>query len=337
MKKSKTILASIKKKEAIIWGCVVVVAVGFIVGVTLAQDQGLPKPPTPIYAGPTNATYDTGVSAGQANNTVTAKPAVSLTDAENSLQQTICNAFPTTASSLPTGMLNIAVLLPSNFDAQVGSLGDSVTFGTITTNIMMTYKNNKYFQCLVHGKNCLLNFTANFGNGVSEPGVINLSFTGDIVSYVPQNLASSGNYGVRFNPYYGMDPMPLLTRTSCAVTFQKPCPVKANSVLCGQCDVQYAGTNLVSKPENLGKCFYCSSNQSCTWGAGGLCSAYSCVNKTTVKTTKKVTTYFTNCSGCQRSGYYRNYNYSGTNKSTCQNYLRTCRACGAINVKTSCQ
>lgn len=346
-------IKNLKKKEIFIWGGMVLVAIAMIVGVTLAQDYGVPKPPTPVYVPPiyninqgTNATYDTGATTNPANNVVVAKPAVSLTSAENSLQQTICNAFPTTASRLPTDMLELGVLLPNDFDTQVSTLGDTVTFGTTATNVMRIHKNNKYFECFFHTiyagtKNCSLNFTAKFASGATESGVINMTFTGDVGKYVPQNPIPAdtqvGDHPVSKNPYSGMDPMPMLTRTSCSVTFQKPCPTKANSTLCGQCDVKYAGTDVVSKTENLGKCFYCSSNQTCTWGAGGLCSAYSCKNKATSKTTKKATTYFTNCSGCQKSGYYRNYNYSGTNKGTCQNYLRVCRACGAINVKTSCQ
>jgi len=333
-----------EKKEIIIWGVAVVVLLAATIAATLAQDYGVLKPSTPVYTGPTNVTYDTGVTF-VTPPAPAAKPAISLTSAENDLQQTICNAFPTTASRLPTDMLEIGVLLPGNFDAQVGSLGDTVTFGDTAARIIRSYKDNKYFECFTRSiyagtKNCLLNFTAKFGSGATEAGVINMSFTGDVGKYVPQNPVPAdtqvGDHPVSNNQYYGMDPMPMLTRTGCSVTFQKPCPAKANSVLCGQCDVKYAGTDLVSKPENLGKCFYCASNQSCTWGAGGLCSAYSCVNKATSKT-KAAIKYFTSCSGCQKKGYYRNYNYNGTSKANCQNYLRVCRACGAVDVRTNCK
>ena len=151
MKKS-----NIKKDEIILWGVAVLLLSVAIIRFVFAQDRGVPKPPTPVYTPPvynmsnnsnlgTNATYDTGTTVVPPP-VVAAKATVSLTDAENSLQQTICDTLPTTASSLPTGMLNVTVLLPSNFDAQVDRLGDTVTFGTITTNIMTTYKNNKYFS-----------------------------------------------------------------------------------------------------------------------------------------------------------------------------------------------
>jgi hypothetical protein len=332
MEKKKNIILNawgMRKKEIIVWGCIVVVAVGLIVSVTLAQDQGVSKPPTPVYVPPAVV----ALAVTTAGNLTPA----TLKQAEDILQQTICNAFPNTALRFPSDLVDLGVLLSSDFDSQVAALGDSVTFGT---RVMSTYKNSKFFRCLFRSKTCSLNFTANFAGGAVEQGVVNMTFTGEIGPYMPQNPVPAdtqvGDHPVPKNQYSGMDPMPMLTRTSCSVIFQKPCPTKAGSVLCGQCDVNQAGTQYVSKPENLGKCFYCSSNQSCTWGAGGLCSAYSCVNKSNSKT-KKAANYFTNCSGCQRSGYYRNYNYSGTNKGTCQNYLRVCRACGAVNMKTNCQ
>ena len=162
-------------------------------------------------------------------------------------------------------------------------------------------------------------------------------FTGQVGAYQPQNpvpaLQSDGP--VPNNRYYGMDPMPMLTRASCAVTFQKTCPAKTGSVLCGQCDYNSAGSN-AALTANLGQCFYCADMQKCSWGAGGLCSSYSCVDKNTgVKNGGN--NYLINCSGCQNNGYQSGYNYSGTDWNRCHENYELCRQCQPINTKTNCQ
>ncbi|MDD4902303.1 MAG: hypothetical protein PHE24_04140 [Patescibacteria group bacterium] len=269
-----------------------------------------------------------------------------LIQGEKNLEQTLCGTFPTQASRLPTDMLTLGVLSPGNLNSKISALGDKITFDSTATQLLTAYKNENYFQCFSGtiynaSKECLLPFTANFADGTTEKGLLKMIFTGAIGAYVPQNpvpVNTGGDYGVPKNQYNGMDVMPMLTRASCVVTFQKSCPAKTGSVLCGQCDYSSAGSD-AARTANLGQCFYCASTQKCTWGAGGLCSSYSCVNKTTGGTTgtTKQTVYFTSCSGCQNSGYQKTYNYNGTDRNQCRTTYQTCQKCGPTDTRTNCQ
>ena len=282
-------------------------------------------------------------AAAPTNTAKTAAAEKALIQAEKKLEQKICDLLPTTASRMPMTMLEVELHVPNNFDTQISGLGASIAFSNISTSLSRIYKNEKYFNCLYKTlysatKECLLSMTANLGNGVSEKGLIKMTFTGNIGPYKPQNPLpvdnTVGDHPVSNDPYAGMDPMPMLMRTSCSVSFEKPCPAKANSVLCGQCDYDFANGSGTTKA-NLGQCFYCSSSQKCTWGSSGLCGSYSCVNSGG-SNVKKPTTYFVNCSNCQKAGYKRSYSYSGTNKTTCRNYYNICRQCRYTDMKTNC-
>lgn len=269
-----------------------------------------------------------------------------LLQSEKQLEQKLCEILPTTGSRMPFDMLEVDIHLPSDLSTQMANIGDTIVFPT-NYYIFVTrdYKNEKYVNCLYktinHSiKECYIPLTVNFADGASEEALIKMTFTGELGKYIPQNPVPAdttvGDHSVSNNQYIGMDPMPMLTRNSCSVSFQKPCPTKANSVLCGQCDYKF--TNLEgTNNKNLGQCFYCASNQKCTWGSGGICGSYSCINSgNTNNTKKKQTNYFIGCSNCQKAGYQRSYNYSGTNRNTCLRYYNTCRQCGYTDMKTNC-
>jgi len=270
-----------------------------------------------------------------------------LLAAEEALERKICELLPTTADRMPTQMLEVNVHIPNYFNTQINELGDTVTFSNITNSLTRQYKNEQYLNCLYKTlnsaiKECTVSMTANFGGDITEKALLKMSFTGNVGAYKPQNPVpvdtTKGDHPVSNTPYEGMDPMPMLTRTACSVSFQKPCPAKTGSVLCGQCDYDMANGSGTTQA-NLGKCFYCASNQKCTWGSYGLCGSYSCTAASSGNSggTKTPTTYFTSCSGCQKSGYQRSYSYNGTNRNTCQQYLTTCNACGATDKRTNCQ
>jgi len=264
-------------------------------------------------------------------------------NAEQMLQENICNLLPTRATRLPGDLLRVGVKAPNNLEN-----GLSITFPPY---YLWDYNNETYYACFTYGqetstgtKNCLIPFTAdlmdeNLNKITTSTGAIKLTFEGsleelkDNPDYIPPT--QDGPAPKNFQQLTKII-TPTFTRTGCELQIDEPCEVPEGYSFCGRCSYSIISFDQLSY---RGQCAVCSPGTSCSNGNdnNNLCAEVSCISNTQnnkhIGITQK--NYFTSCSNCQ-TGQYRSYNYNGPDYYTCSYYYRICAQSQCADKRTNC-